>query len=164
MAKLPVVVKQAGQTPGGRSKLCTSFLAACAACLCLLVLLYAHARLHLGRVQPRHRAQQVRLLKDYANSEEGLSGATVAMLHGSRCGPQVLNAAHAGVFVDGETRVAGARAAVERSPALRPGEVWRDSDGQFIQAHGGSVLEHAGTYYWFGEHKGGSTYFSHTLA
>ena len=36
-------------------------------------------------------------------------------------------------------------------------------DGKPIQAHGGSVLEHEGVFYWFGEHKGGTTYFSHTI-
>ena len=51
-----------------------------------------------------------------------------------------------------------------RAPAFRPGEVWRDTDGRVIQAHGGSMLEHEGVFYWFGEHKGGQTFFSHTLA
>ena len=39
----------------------------------------------------------------------------------------------------------------------------QDVDGKPIQAHGGSVLEHEGVFYWFGEHKGGTTYFSHTI-
>ncbi|HYD82465.1 MAG TPA: hypothetical protein VEA63_00400, partial [Opitutus sp.] len=39
--------------------------------------------------------------------------------------------------------------------SFRPGEVWLDSSGQPINAHGGGVLHHEGTYYWFGEHKVG---------
>lgn len=34
---------------------------------------------------------------------------------------------------------------------FRPGEVWRDTAGQPIQAHGGGVLRHEGVYYWYGE-------------
>lgn len=33
------------------------------------------------------------------------------------------------------------------------GEVWRDDQGVHINAHGGGILAHKGTYYWFGEHK-----------
>ena len=31
---------------------------------------------------------------------------------------------------------------------------WQDIDGNDIQAHGGCIIEHEGTYYWYGEHKG----------
>jgi hypothetical protein len=34
-----------------------------------------------------------------------------------------------------------------------PGEIWPDTDGIPINAHGGGFLQHAGVYYWFGEHK-----------
>ncbi|MHB1023589.1 MAG: family 43 glycosylhydrolase [Acidobacteriaceae bacterium] len=34
---------------------------------------------------------------------------------------------------------------------IRPGAVWLDNRGQQIQAHGGGILLHKGTYYWFGE-------------
>ena len=34
-----------------------------------------------------------------------------------------------------------------------PGEIWPDNNGVHINAHGGGVLFHDGTYYWFGEHK-----------
>jgi len=34
-----------------------------------------------------------------------------------------------------------------------PGEIWRDTAGVAINAHGGGILLHDGTYYWFGEHK-----------
>ncbi|BDI29543.1 glycosyl hydrolase family 43 [Capsulimonas corticalis] len=40
---------------------------------------------------------------------------------------------------------------------FEPGEVWRDTDGAPIQAHGGGVLEYEGTYYWYGENKEGVT-------
>lgn len=36
-----------------------------------------------------------------------------------------------------------------------PGEIWPDSDGHHINAHGSGVLFHEGKYYMFGEHKGG---------
>lgn len=36
---------------------------------------------------------------------------------------------------------------------IRPGELWPDNTGAHINAHGGGVLYHSGTYYWFGEHK-----------
>ncbi len=39
-----------------------------------------------------------------------------------------------------------------------PGKAWHDTDGNVIQAHGGGVLYDKGTYYWYGEHKGGETY------
>ena len=34
-----------------------------------------------------------------------------------------------------------------------PGQPWPDDKGIHINAHGGGVLFHEGTYYWFGEHK-----------
>lgn len=34
-----------------------------------------------------------------------------------------------------------------------PGELWKDQSGTPINAHGGGVLFHNGTYYWYGEHK-----------
>ena len=45
--------------------------------------------------------------------------------------------------------------------SFRPGEIWQDTDGIHINAHGGGILFHEGMYYWFGEHKtsgrGGNT-------
>lgn len=38
-------------------------------------------------------------------------------------------------------------------PTIRPGEPWHDTDGNRIQAHGGSVLAHEGAFYWYGENK-----------
>jgi len=40
---------------------------------------------------------------------------------------------------------------------FRPGQVWNDADGRPIQAHGGGGLFADGTYYWYGENKGGPT-------
>lgn len=37
--------------------------------------------------------------------------------------------------------------------AFNPGEIWPDTDGEHINAHGGGILYHNGKYYWFGEHK-----------
>jgi len=37
--------------------------------------------------------------------------------------------------------------------AFFPGQLWPDNNGVHINAHGGGILLHAGTYYWFGEHK-----------
>ena len=39
-----------------------------------------------------------------------------------------------------------------------PGEVWLDTDGNPINAHGGGIMLHEGTYYWYGEMKVGETY------
>jgi len=42
--------------------------------------------------------------------------------------------------------------------AFVPGEIWRDAEGQPINAHGGGVLFHEAVYYWYGELKEGRTY------
>lgn len=39
-----------------------------------------------------------------------------------------------------------------------PKEQWLDTDGNPINAHGGGLLYHEGTYYWYGEYKVGKTY------
>ncbi len=36
--------------------------------------------------------------------------------------------------------------------SFRPGEIWRDTSGNPINAHGGGILFHSGIYYWFGQH------------
>ncbi len=43
---------------------------------------------------------------------------------------------------------------VKKYDEFTPGEVWMDTDGKPIQAHGGGVLFDKGVYYWFGENKG----------
>lgn len=37
---------------------------------------------------------------------------------------------------------------------MKNGVIWQDVDGNDIQAHGGCIICHEGTYYWYGEHKG----------
>lgn len=41
---------------------------------------------------------------------------------------------------------------------LRPGEIWKDTDGNPINAHGGGILYQNGRYFWFGEIKKGKTW------
>jgi len=38
-----------------------------------------------------------------------------------------------------------------------PGAIWKDTDGNSINAHGGGLLLYKGIYYWFGEVKKGET-------
>lgn len=35
--------------------------------------------------------------------------------------------------------------------SVKPGEIWPDTDGKHINAHGGGILYYNDTYYWFGE-------------
>lgn len=37
--------------------------------------------------------------------------------------------------------------------SIKPGQVWFDTDGKRIQAHGGSILTVGDTFYWYGENK-----------
>lgn len=37
---------------------------------------------------------------------------------------------------------------------MKNGMIWKDVDGNDIQAHGGCIIGHRGIYYWYGEHKG----------
>ncbi|NCC85310.1 MAG: hypothetical protein EOM03_14455 [Clostridia bacterium] len=37
--------------------------------------------------------------------------------------------------------------------SFKPGEIWLDTEGKRIQAHGGSVMYIDGVYYWYGENK-----------
>jgi len=46
----------------------------------------------------------------------------------------------------------------EASRQFRPGAGWTDQDGAAINAHGGGMLVHDGTYYWYGENKEGRTW------
>jgi hypothetical protein len=39
-----------------------------------------------------------------------------------------------------------------------PGEVWKDTEGNPINAHGGGLLQHKGVRYWYGEAKSGRTF------
>lgn len=49
--------------------------------------------------------------------------------------------------------------ACAKTPAapIQPGEIWPDTDGNHINAHGGGVMAYDGKYYWYGEHKSDST-------
>lgn len=51
-----------------------------------------------------------------------------------------------------------APAAPQPQPSFRPGEVWLDTAGHPINAHGGGMLFHQGVYYWYGENKEGRTW------
>lgn len=47
----------------------------------------------------------------------------------------------------------------ERSiPPMPNGTVWKDTEGNAINAHGGGMMLHEGVYYWFGEIKQGKTW------
>ncbi|MGN0404150.1 MAG: family 43 glycosylhydrolase [Bariatricus sp.] len=37
--------------------------------------------------------------------------------------------------------------------SIRPGQIWLDTNGKRIQAHGGSVITVGDTFYWYGENK-----------
>ncbi len=41
----------------------------------------------------------------------------------------------------------------DNTSSFTPGELWPDTDGTHINAHGGGILFHDGIYYWFGEFK-----------
>lgn len=45
--------------------------------------------------------------------------------------------------------------------SIRPGELWVDTNGKPIQAHGFQIMEKDGTYYWYGENKEFTTRGSH---
>ena len=42
---------------------------------------------------------------------------------------------------------------IPQSNKIVPGKLWLDNKGVHINAHGGGILIHNNTYYWFGEHK-----------
>ena len=37
--------------------------------------------------------------------------------------------------------------------SIHPGELWLDTDGNPIQAHGGGIIYINDTFYWYGENK-----------
>src|SRR5437868_6101040 len=41
----------------------------------------------------------------------------------------------------------------QKQNAIRPGDVWPDTDGKHIQAHGGGIIKIGNTYYWYGEER-----------
>jgi beta-xylosidase len=40
----------------------------------------------------------------------------------------------------------------KESKSFTPGEIWKDNNGIHINAHGGGILYHEKTYYWYGQH------------
>ena len=46
----------------------------------------------------------------------------------------------------------------KQNKTITPGEVWLDVDGAPLNVHGGGILFHKGTYYWYGEVKKGNTW------
>lgn len=48
----------------------------------------------------------------------------------------------------------------EKQTQIVVGGEWLDTDGNVINAHGGGILYHDSTYYWYGEYKGDSTYWN----
>lgn len=47
----------------------------------------------------------------------------------------------------------------QKEPAkpIRSAEIWPDDRGVHVNAHGGGMLYHDGTYYWYGENKSDTT-------
>ena len=45
----------------------------------------------------------------------------------------------------------------QEAKEIRPMEIWPDNAGVHINAHGGGILYHEGTYYWYGENKSDTT-------
>lgn len=45
-------------------------------------------------------------------------------------------------------------AQAQQNNSFKPGDIWEDTNGVHINAHGGGILYQDGIYYWYGEHKG----------
>ena len=45
----------------------------------------------------------------------------------------------------------------QEAKEIRSGELWLDDAGIHVNAHGGGILYHEGTYYWYGENKSDTT-------
>src|ERR1035438_1236009 len=56
-----------------------------------------------------------------------------------------------------QTATAQTTRQITPSNAFAPGEIWPDISGKTINAHGGGMMFHEGTYYWYGEIKEGRT-------
>ncbi|WP_044165930.1 family 16 glycosylhydrolase, partial [Bacteroides reticulotermitis] len=41
----------------------------------------------------------------------------------------------------------------QKEKGIASGKIWRDTEGDVINAHGGGILYHEGKYYWYGEHR-----------
>jgi hypothetical protein len=51
--------------------------------------------------------------------------------------------------------VSSAQTATANPKKFVPGEIWLDTQGKPINAHGGGMLHYGSTYYWYGENKAG---------
>jgi hypothetical protein len=40
---------------------------------------------------------------------------------------------------------------IQKNILIKPGDVWPDTEGKHINAHGGGIINYKGTWYWFGE-------------
>lgn len=49
---------------------------------------------------------------------------------------------------------------IDLQTKITPGIEWLDASGNKINAHGGGIMYHNGTYYWYGECKTDSTYWN----
>ncbi|MBP6374062.1 MAG: family 43 glycosylhydrolase [Flavobacterium sp.] len=45
----------------------------------------------------------------------------------------------------------GTTVLAQKQNVIHPGEIWPDTDGNHIQAHGGGITKIKNTYYWYGE-------------
>lgn len=45
----------------------------------------------------------------------------------------------------------GTTVLAQKQKSIHPGEIWPDTDGNHIQAHGGGITKIKSTYYWYGE-------------
>lgn len=63
--------------------------------------------------------------------------------------------AYAGAYSEEQPLTVSASERIQegKKDAIYPGQVWRDTDGKRIQAHGGALFYEDGTYYWYGENK-----------
>lgn len=41
----------------------------------------------------------------------------------------------------------------QKQNQITPGEIWPDSEGRHIQAHGGGIIKSGGIFYWYGEQR-----------
>jgi hypothetical protein len=74
------------------------------------------------------------------------------------------SAVHDMFFPEQKTAVDPNNGGNDTIPFYYPGNVWLDTDGKPIQAHGGGVLydKRTKTYFWYGENKDGKTYKTHS--
>ena len=63
-----------------------------------------------------------------------------------------------GLLVVGQTSCLLARDAAIAGAEFKPGELWTDTTGAPINAHGGGFLYQSNVYYWYGEIKSGKTW------